>query len=558
MARPHSPPRVLALSSPTHPRLDFALLALSPFALVALAALPRGVGLPTLYASLVAGGFLSLWCWRRWPRAEGVEAPSFERHAGWSALLFALPLLFMPVAPGADMAMHVALARSIVDGNSQLSPAWPEVSVAVYPRGLSAWTALLAPVLGLAKAGVATACASHVVFFAALSSYLDRVLRLRFPMTSATVAVLLAQAPQAFFGWGGNTTVLALGLGLAAATLLAGFADGDEPAASRLAVSAVLLLGALAVHPTGALASVLAVVAAPLLRFPDRSSTRWSLRRALAATGGLLLAFGLLALALKLGGPEVSPRERQWILDYQGNVERVVRGPAWLFWLRVWDALPRVLGTTYTGLVLAATLLLLRERQGRRKVAVAAAAVLAWAGAVGVGRVLPGIDVLFYQLRFAPLLLLPTAAVIGFALERVPATRGRMRTAALLVIAALAVFTHVRAFQMQKPIATRNDVRAIGCVAKKLAPGTVLMGAYGDATQWVPALAGLPVKLAHPHCTLLDEIEATLGKAEAGYRFVGERVVYPPRLEGPLPSTTPTCQAGRSALYPLKETTTKR
>src|SRR5207248_2717782 len=82
------------------------------------------------------------------------------RRAGFSpwslaVLAFLLPAVTMPVAPGADMAMHVALARGLLDG--VLSPAWPGVHAGAYPRGFSALVALLSP-LGLARAGLLALC----------------------------------------------------------------------------------------------------------------------------------------------------------------------------------------------------------------------------------------------------------------------------------------------------------------------------------------------------------------------------------------------------------------
>ncbi len=59
------------------------------------------------------------------PGAGGGAAA--EPKSAWVALAlvtFFIPVLTMAVPPGADMAMHVALARPMIRGESILSPAW--------------------------------------------------------------------------------------------------------------------------------------------------------------------------------------------------------------------------------------------------------------------------------------------------------------------------------------------------------------------------------------------------------------------------------------------------
>ena len=200
------------------------------------------------------------------------------------ALLFFVPVVTMPVAPGADMAMHVALARSLEEGLPVLSPAWGAVRVPLYPRGFSALVALVAPLFGLAKAGLVVAGATYLLFWAALSSWLAA------PLVAA-LALLLSRSPQSFFDWGGSPTILAIALALYAAAFLrrGGSAWG----------AALLLLGAGATHPMGACAGALALAAVAPGR--PRAATL-----SLAALGGLLLL-------LARFGPLLSPGELAWI-----------------------------------------------------------------------------------------------------------------------------------------------------------------------------------------------------------------------------------------------------
>jgi hypothetical protein len=55
----------------------------------------------------------------------------------------------------------------------------------------------------------------------------------------------------------------------------------------------------------------------------------------------------------------------------------------------------------------------------------------------------------------------------------------------------------------------------------------VIDGAYGDATQWIPALTGRQITRPHEHVSLFDETKAALARLpKPAFRFVGERLRY--------------------------------
>src|SRR5207253_2385792 len=176
-------------------------------------------------------------------------APAILRHVPWLGLIFLLPILTLPVAPGADMAMHVALARALREGSRTLSPAWGVVEVSAYPRGFSAWVALLSPLLGYAKAGLLVACASYLLYQLALQRLFEA---LSVPLAAplAVLCLFIAKVPQSFFTWGGNPTAFAAALALLAVAELV--RRGAERPLRTAAFAAVLLAGAAAAHPMGA------------------------------------------------------------------------------------------------------------------------------------------------------------------------------------------------------------------------------------------------------------------------------------------------------------------
>ena len=454
----------------------------------ALGALPGAAGLGLVIAGALAGALVS----------AGVRLPppehTLERAVPLLLLVFLAPLVTMAVPPGADMAMHTALARGLLEG--RLSPAWGALHLAAYPRGFSALVALLAP-LGFARAALLVSALSYAVFWAGLAAVLQGPLSTPWPRTTALLAVLLSRTPQSFFAWGGNPTALALGLSLLGAAAL------DRGRRRDGVFAALLLAGAAATHPMGACAGAL-VAAVVALR-----------RRAWIA--GSLAAAGLLAVlgALAFFGPRVSPHEVDWIRDCARNAERVGTG---------------ILGDAANVVtLLAAAVLIWKRRYAPVALAAGIALLLILSFAVlPLAGLYPG--------RFAPLLLLAAAPLWAQAAD--PFRQRAWIAAATLCVA---VPGHLHWYQRSTPIATFADLENIACAARTVPPGAVIDGAYGDATQWIPALTGLAVTRPHQHCTLFDETDAALAALPpARWRFVGQQLRYPPPIEAP-PATTAVC-----------------
>jgi hypothetical protein len=457
----------------------------------ALASLPGSAGIVSTTLGAAAGAVLGVVFAQR-----GEKPPLLERVAPLALFAFFIPLFTMPVAPGADMAMHVALARGLLQGDT-LSPAWGTVHPALYPRGFAALVALLAP-LGLARAGIAAAAICYLVFWAGLAATLDK-LRTPHPRTVAAVAVLLCRAPQSYFDWGGNPTILALGLGLLAAA---------ETAPS----AAFLFAGAAAVHPMGACIAVPVVIA---------------LRRPYFAAAIPLAGLVLVAAAVALFGPHLAPQGAAAIHRFALD-EALSPLP--------WRSVPRVLGdpADIASLLAAAALLWKRDL---RPVALAAGAVVA---ICALFPLLPLANL--YPARFGLLLLVAVTPLWGRAL---PAKHAPILAAAAL---AAAVPGHLRWYQRAEPVATPKDLEAIACAGRTVPPGQVIDGAYGDATQWIPALAGRAITRPHGHWFLFAETSAAhAALPAANWRFVGERLRYGAPIDPP--RGTPLCGG---ALYKLQ------
>jgi hypothetical protein len=244
------------------------MLWLGAIAGAAIATLPGAAGIGCAIFGAIVGGIL------------GGRSSFRSVRPPILLLAFFVPVFTMAVAPGEDMAMHVALARGLLLHNGDLSPAWPGVQALLYPRGFSALVALLSPV-GLARAGLLACGISYAVFWCGLSRTLH-AMHVPHSRLVALVAVFLSRTPQHFFDWGGNPTTLALGLALL-----------NRP---------LFLAGALAVHPMGALAGAL-----PGVLIERRVS----------------FTFVALFVLIALLGPRLSPRELDFLSDYARNHEEL-------------------------------------------------------------------------------------------------------------------------------------------------------------------------------------------------------------------------------------------
>ena len=505
---------------------------------VALASLPRGAGPGTLAVGGLAGALVVAWAARVPPAGaepgsagrERTFAERAERIAPWLTLIFLVPVVTLPVPPGADMAMHVALARALATGAREVSPAWPDVAPVVYPRGFSGLVALAGP-LGLARAGLLVSGLTYILYTAGVAALLGAA-GLKSPWMLAVLTVLLAKVPQEMFAWGGTPTVLALALGLHAAAAL------RAPVRHPALVAALLLAGAAAVHPMGAVAGALVTGAYAL---------RHGLLAGCAGLGGLGLVLALLAT----GGPALSPAEIAWVTRWGETREALLRGEPWQFAWRIWPALWRALGPVWMVAVGSAALVLL-GRGTRAAVGRTVALVLALGALVALLRVIPAAVGVVYPGRLAPVFALAMAPLLGAALARLP---GRLGSVAALALLAAALPLHLRWYQGAGPMATPADVRLLECVARRTAGDAVIAGAYGDATQWVPALTGRRVTLPHRHVSVLDETAPGLATLVPTHRLRGERTRYAPAFPGPEPppepAGAPLCQEGTARLWAL-------
>ncbi|MET0385822.1 MAG: hypothetical protein ABW321_07680 [Polyangiales bacterium] len=478
------------------------------------------------------------------------RALRLERWVPLLTVLFFVPVVTRGVAPGADMAMHVSLARAILDGSHVLSPAWGAVTAEAYPRGFSAWVALIAGTgIDLGHASLIASGLAFALYYFGLRAFLRSALLLPYPSTLAAVLTFACWTPQAFFRWGGGPSVLAIAYGLVAAAQLAaavGAGRGLALAGSAL-LAALCLVGAMWTHPIGAVMGAVLAGVALLVR------GRHVPGRMLALGAAALLPLLPTMLWLSGHGPALSAYEQDWIRTFQDVNENVLGAwPRWLFPITVFRAVAVRLGVAISIVYVASCALQCRDPAGRRRVYTSIAVLELLGLVLAYGPHLPMIGFLIYPSRLMPLAVPAVAPPIAWAWATLCARDFGKRAVWPVVTGVVGLGTlvvHLGVVQLALPIATANDLRVVACFDRVAPPDVMVDGPYGDATQWLPALTGRAVTHPHIHCTLFDEVNAELAQRTPSYRFIGERLRYGDPLTTPVPNGQPICRAGGAALY---------
>jgi len=462
-----------------------------------------GVGAATLAAGLILD--------RRWP-----DAPSaFVWIAGIA--IFAVLARSVLVAPGVDGAMHTAVARVLADAGGHprsFRPLWPIDSFDSYPVGQPTLTALIAETAGLGwrESGLAGHALAYALVVIAFAAALSRWTGGRASgMVAGVVAVLAARSPLYFWSWGGAPNAMGIAFGVASlAAATDAFADSRSAASCALFAAASLLT-----H--GTTAAAFTYVALPLIAIAvwRRPALRnGALRLAAAAAAVLLLAAPYLCTVR----PLLSSDEVAWVR------QTAAQTASWgLFALMLHDV-PLIAGGV-------ALLILPARDRTRALLPLALAAGLLLLVLNGRFFILP-ISVLLYPDRVAVLLLLPLAALAHDAL----AARPRLAALCVAGLLAHAGFLHARtvAAGREHALATEDDLRLLSAL-----PRCTILTNYGDAGQWIPALAALPITRPQVNVLFFDEVTSRVHPCAA---FRGEKRPY---FIDTVPCPGPACASER-------------
>jgi hypothetical protein len=467
--------------------------------------------------SLVAGVLL----WRRWPDLASTLAWA---AAAAVALVLAHSAL---VAPGVDAAAHTAVARILVESQGHprgFRPLWPIDELRGYPFGQPTLTALLATLggLGFREAGLRGHALAYGLVVIAFAAAVWRWRGTALGLAIGVGAVLVARSPLHFWTWGGAPNALGIAFGVAA--FAAGMDavranDARSAAACALYAAAGLLTHAVTVVAFAYCGA--ALLAAALLR--DRALLRGAVLLLAAGACAAILCAPYLATV-----KPIDPRGAAWIRS-------------WLSESATLRILPRMLHDVPLIAGGAALVAVLARAPGRAALPASLAALLVLLVLQGRVAVLPA-GLVLYPDRIAVLLLYPIALLAHDALD------SRPRTAAAV---ALVLLLHAGILQRkvlrdgrEHALATEADLRVIAAAA--LPEGCWVMNNYGDAGQWIPALAGRPITFPHLHVAFFG-LEQRVHPCAA---FRGEKRPYgADTVACPGPGCEPVLRDGGAELF---------
>jgi hypothetical protein len=200
------------------------------------------------------------------------------------------------------------------------------------------------------------------------------------------------------------------------------------------------------------------------------------------------------------------------------------RTTSWSLFARMLHDVPLIVG----GIALVAVLI--RDR-ARALVPIGIAVGLIFVVVNGRFFLLP-LSVALYPDRVAVLLLFPLAALAHDAVARRPRIAG-LCVAGLLVHAGF-LQAKMLAAGREHALATENDLRLLRSL-----PRCAILTNYGDAGQWIPALAGTAITRPQVNVLFFDEATSRMHPCAA---FRGEKRPY---FGDTIPCPGPACRSDR-------------
>jgi hypothetical protein len=442
-----------------------------------------------------------------------------------------------PLAPaGADMSMHSYMAALIAARDTVPSshlPLLPIDSFGAYPVGFQALTALMSTLGGIPIYRSAMLMEACTLAFLTLAFYAFVRVFWDGP-TSAMVALLvtfLPRNPQYFVQWGGDPTLLALGLLVMSLAFLQCLEE--KMSLSMWCVCALFVAASVFTHLIPVIGLGYAMLPVGAYVAIDRFHTK---RAALKPVIENLLAIGLLS-GLFVGvclptilSTAVSMAEIEWVRHFQQ------RGAGGAWGGTIGNAMvtippyltEKIFGAPFVTLSVLG-LLVLAYRRPHLALASGIYALTVVGLVINSMYWLLPLSYAIYPERVALLLLLPCAVGIGALLDGVRHLVAR-RAVLLWGVAALIVFVAVSHNEkllhkgmIRNALLSEADLKAIQWIAETTAPGTVVQNRYGDAGLWIPAIAFRPITDPHLSPFFFDEFRAASPRLKAEYVYIGKK-----------------------------------
>lgn len=459
----------------------------------------------------------------------------------WPAVLVAAcacarlaPYFMWPVAPGADMSLHSLSALLMVwrDGIPKTyEPLLPIPTFGAYTPGLHGLAADISLLAGLPahRSAFLVSVAAYGLLQIALYALLRRSFDQRVAGLASVLALGMARAPQSFFGWGGNPSVLALAMLTAAAALLASGRSRAPAMAAGLMLAAAVVSHAMM---AAAAAALLPWVAS--LCWKAAPSERSAVVARFALAGGVALAVAapfLLRLDFTL-----SAGERAWLADHL----RTHYAADWARYSRIYPlAVVRygiaTLNDGYWCAALAgAAVAAHRRARALPALATVLALLLGLAASARWGGLGPVVFFPERPLAIAMVVLSPGIAFLVHALlARLDRARhqrrsGRARVGSILVLGLLAAVAVERTQRYylagaRTVMVVADDLAAMSWIRDHTQPLDLICNDYGTPGMWVGALAGRAASDPQLPPFYFDEFKRGSEGRHCAYRYLSER-----------------------------------
>jgi hypothetical protein len=442
-----------------------------------------------------------------------------------------------PLAPaGADMSMHSYMAALIAARDTVPSshlPLLPIDSFGAYPAGFQTLTALMSMLGGIPIYRSAMFMEASTLAFLTLAFYgFVRVFWDR--PSSAIVALLvtfLPRNPQHFVQWGGDPTLLSLGLLVTALALRPRLKENMS--LGMCGFCALFVAASVFTHLIPVIGLCYAMLPVGVYVAIDRFYTQ---REALQRVMWNLLAIGLVSGLLvgvclpTLLSTEVSTGEIEWVRHFQqrgaggawggtiGNA--IVTIPPYLT--------EKIFGVSFVMLSVLG-LLVLAYRRPHLALASGICALTVVGLVINSMYWLLPLSYAIYPERVALLLLLPSALGIGALLDSVRRWWPK-QNALIWIMAVLVLCVVVRENErllykglVPNSLLTKADLLAMRWIQENTEPGAAFHNRYGDAGLWIPAIAFRPITDPHLNPFYFDEFRAASPGLNAQYVYVGKK-----------------------------------
>jgi hypothetical protein len=460
-----------------------------------------------------------------------------------------LPAFYAEAPSGADMTMHAYIARLVFAADGAPDSFRPILGIDTFPAfpiGFHVQLALDAMLRSILKEGAwlgehilqasfALTAVSHWMVTVGVYALARRFSGWEASLAASLLCSFFLKNPQLMAHWGGNPTVLAVGLTAVFTALLITTMRVERPH-GHIALASLILGGMLTTHTIVFVQSFYLLAPAVALAWiaarPSTLST--TLRRGFA--GALIFLAVVSPFLMSIDPSAVSGDVIDWIENWVRETGHAWKGDVrdfiWTVPLYLKQNLFFSGGIFWILTFLSAVGAVQLFRSDRFGLILCLAFLASAVGLILNAQywVLP-VSYLIYPERVAVMAVLPLTVFVASGISWVASDLRKTSREIVFTVICVALLAggayynekaYVRSIKQESSL-TANDLRVIRWIDRNVGRETTVLTNYGDGGAWIPALAGRTTTDPHinvAHSSLDRE------KPPADFAFVGEKCVY--------------------------------